>query len=388
VLLVSLVAVFRPLSSLMRNHKELRYLITPANVLWSTGAVIAADFKGAARPREAIGLDARPGPSWASRQKPLVVVLIVGETTRTANWGLAGYARQTTPELARLPVVSLPSVSSCGTNTEVSLPCMFAPVGRRDYDEERIRGQESALHVLARAGVAVHWRDNQSGCKGVCEGLPSEELSAVLAPGLCPDGRCFDEGLVRDLDERLQRARGTQVWVLHMLGSHGPSYYRRYPASFARFLPDCRKDELRDCSQEEIINAYDNSVLYTDHVVASAVSKLRAARDKVDSALIFVSDHGESLGENGLYLHGMPYAVAPKAQTEVPMVMWTSPGLAAAAGLRPNCLQTTLNGRSPEGLSHDLLFHTLLGLTDVRTQLHRPQLDLTSGCASSAVGAP
>ena len=186
------------------------------------------------------------------------------------------------------------------------------------------RGQESLLHVLARAGVAVHWRDNQSGCKGVCEGLPSEELSAVVAPGLCPEGRCFDGGLVQDLDERLQRARGTQVWVLHMLGSHGPSYFRRYPPPFARFQPECRQDELRNCSEQEIINAYDNSVLYTDHVVATAVSKLRAAQDRVDSALIFVSDHGESLGESGLYLHGMPYAIAPKVQTEVPMVMWTS----------------------------------------------------------------
>jgi lipid A ethanolaminephosphotransferase len=161
------------LSSLMRNQKELRYLITPGNVLWSLGVVVAANTRGAAKPRQPIGEDAQAGPRLAARSKPLLVVLVVGETARAANWGLNGYARQTTPQLARLPVVNFAEVTSCGTNTEVSLPCMFAPVGRRDYDEDRVRGSQSLLHVLARAGVGVDWRDNQSGCKGVCEGLPS-----------------------------------------------------------------------------------------------------------------------------------------------------------------------------------------------------------------------
>ena len=165
-------ATFQPLSSLMRNHKELRYLVTPANLLWSTGAVLAADTRALPAARQPIGLDAAHGPSWTQRTRPMVVVLVIGETARAANWGLGAYARQTTPRLASLPVINFAPVGSCGTNTEVSLPCMFAPVGRRDYDERRIRGQESLLHVAARAGVAVDWRDNQSGCKGVCDGLP------------------------------------------------------------------------------------------------------------------------------------------------------------------------------------------------------------------------
>jgi len=180
---------FQPLSSLMRNHKELRYLVTPANALWSLGSVLAADARGAAKPRQPIGLDAAPGPSWATRSKPQLLVIVVGETARSANWGLNGYARQTTPRLAQLPVLNFPATTACGTSTEVSLPCMFAPVGRRNYDEAAIRGSESLLHVLARAGVAVQWRDNQSGCKGVCEGL-GEELVSQLAPaGLCEGGR-------------------------------------------------------------------------------------------------------------------------------------------------------------------------------------------------------
>lgn len=383
-LAAALLAVFQPLSSLMRNQHELRYRITPASVLWSAGAVLAADARGAARPREPIGQDAAAGPSWPARQKPLVVIVVVGETARAANWGLSGAPRQTTPELAALPVVNFAQVRSCGTNTEVSVPCMFAPVGRRSYDEARIHGQQSLLHVAARAGVAVHWRDNQSGCKGVCEGLPNDSVESLQLPGACADGHCLDEGLVQDLDQRLAGARGTQLWVLHMLGNHGPSYFRRHPAAFTRFQPECRDDELRRCSIEQIVNAYDNALLYTDHVLATAIRTLRARAGEVDSALLFVSDHGESLGEQGLFLHGLPYAIAPEVQTRVPMVMWASAGLAQAAGLGVGCLDAELRRRAHEPASHDHLFHTVLGLLDVHTALYEPTLDLTHGCRVGA----
>lgn len=378
----ALMAVFQPFSSLMRNQKELRYRITPASVLWSTGAVLAADAKGAAKPRQPIGEDAVAGPSWAGRRKPLVVVLVVGETARAANWGLSGAPRQTTPQLATLPVVNFTDVTACGTNTEVSLPCMFAPVGRRNYDEDRIRGQQSLLQVLARAGVVVQWRDNQSGCKGVCEGVPSETVESLKLPGACADGRCLDEGLVQDLDARLAGARGTQLWVLHMLGNHGPSYFRRYPARFAQFQPECRQDDLRQCSVEQIVNAYDNALLYTDHVLATAIRRLQARAGEVDSALLYVSDHGESLGEQGLFLHGLPYAIAPEVQKRVPMVMWSSAGLEQAAGLKSGCLGPALQRQARTPVAHDHLFHTLLGLLDVRTTLHEPGLDLTDTCRS------
>ena len=180
-LVAALLLIFQPFASMMRNHKEMRYLATPLNLVWSTAAVGVAQVRGAARPRQPIGQDAQPGPAMATRARPLLMVLVVGETARAANWGLNGYTRQTTPELAALAAMSpsadngtgtgtllnFPDATACGTNTETSLPCMFAPVGRRDYDEARIRGSQSLLHVLARAGVAVHWRDNQSGCKGV-----------------------------------------------------------------------------------------------------------------------------------------------------------------------------------------------------------------------------
>ena len=371
-------AVFQPLASLMRQHKELRYLITPANAVWSLGRVIATEARGAAEPRQPIGLDARPGPSWAASPRPRVLVVVVGETARAANWGLSGYARQTTPQLAaRGDVINFTQVTSCGTNTEVSVPCMFAPVGRRDYDEARIRGSESLLHVLARAGAEVRWRDNQSGCKGVCDGLPAERVIDLSPPaGLCEDGRCFDEALLHRLDERIGPARGTHVIVLHEIGNHGPSYFRRHPRDFARFQPACEQDDLRLCSREQIVNAYDNDLLYTDDVLVRLIRKLAAQADRVDSALLYVSDHGESLGENNLFLHGIPYAIAPDVQKQVPMVMWFSPGFAPRIGLDTACLAQ----RAREPAAHDHLFHTVLGLLDVRTALHEPAWDLTAGC--------
>lgn len=379
VVVASGLSVFQPLASLMRNRPELRYQITPANVLWSAGRVLVADARGAARPRQAIGLDATRGPSWSGRSRPLVLVLVVGETARAANWGLNGYARQTTPRLATLPVVNFPDVVACGTSTEVSLPCMFAPVGRRDYDADRIRGQESLLHVLARAGATIDWRDNQSGCKGVCEGLPADTVAA-RAPDRCQGERCLDEGLIDDLDQRLARAAGTEVWVLHMLGNHGPSYFRRYPAAFARHTPACADDDLSRCGVDEIVNAYDNALLYTDHVLATAIERLSAHADAVDSALLYVSDHGESLGERGLFLHGAPYAIAPDVQTHVPMVAWASGGFEHAAGLKAGCLRPALQAAAGRTVRHDHLFHTVLGLLDVRTSLHEPDWDMVAGC--------
>lgn len=385
VFIVAIGSVYGPLASLMRNHREVRYLITPANVLWSTSAAVARELRGAASPRAPIGLDAAQGASWRHRARPLVVVLVVGESARDADWGLSFPYAGTTPQLAKLPVVNIGDVMACGTNTETSLPCMFAPVGRRDYDESRIRAQESLLHVLARAGVAVHWRDNQSGCKGVCDGLPGDRTDTEPDQDLCPQGRCFDEALVRDLNTRLAAASGTQLWALHMIGSHGPSYFRRVPPAFERFEPTCREDELPRCSLEAIRNAYRNTLVYADHVLAKAIETLQAHADRVDAALVYVSDHGESLGERGLFLHGFPHAIAPREQTRVPMMLWASSGFTRSVGLTDDCLQIMGQRAAATQVTHDHLFHTLLGLFDVTTALHEPAWDLTAVCRSATV---
>jgi lipid A ethanolaminephosphotransferase len=362
---VALFAVFQDAAALVRNHREVRHLVAPSNYLHAVAQVVAGDARTVARRQEPLGTDAVLGPSWSQRTKPALFVLIVGETARAANWGLDGYARQTTPELARIDgLLNFPDVQSCGTNTETSLPCMFSPWGRHDYDESRIRSHESLMHVLSHAGFRVLWRDNQSGCKGVCAGLSSERLEGL------------DEHLLDGLDRIVEDTHGNRVLVLHQLGSHGPAYASRYTAAFARFQPACRSAELRECTQAEIVNAYDNSLLYTDHVVASAIRFVQAQQGAYDTALLYVSDHGESLGEHNVYLHGLPRAIAPREQTQVPMVAWLSPGFARSAALDMECLRA----RAQQPASHDHLFHTVLGLLDVRTRVYDGAFDLSAGC--------
>ena len=372
--------VSQDLSSLMRTNKSMRYLITPGNYVYSLARVATADAVNATKPRVAVGTDAVAGPAWTDRSKPLLFILVVGETARAMNWGLNGYARQTTPELAALGVINFTDVGSCGTNTETSLPCMFSRIGRRDYDEDRIRGEESLLHVVSRAGFAVQWRDNQSGCKGVCEGLPMQKMAKTPDPSLCNGSECMDEILLKGLDAQLagDQGKGNHLIVLHQMGSHGPAYHRRAPEAFRRYTPTCDTAELHKCSTQAVVNAYDNSIAYTDHVLGEAVRFLQSQSDRYDTALLYVSDHGESLGENNLFLHGMPYAIAPAQQTQVPMVMWLSPTFTDSRQIDLACLRS----RATQRATHDNLFHTMLGLLDVQTSVYEPALDLVKGCRS------
>lgn len=383
----ALLADFSHLASLMRNHKALRYQVAPANVLYSGVRALLSDGVRAPAVRTPIGTDARLGPAWSHSTRPVLFVMVVGETARSANWGLSGYTRQTTPELARRTPIAWPRVDTCGTDTETSVPCIFARLGRRDYDESRIRREQSLLHVAARAGLGVEWIDNQSGCKGVCDGLPSRQVRPADHPGLCDGERCLDDALTLELDRSvaaMQAAAGgptaapaSRLIVLHMLGNHGPAYWRRYPADQAAYTPDCRSDDLSSCSREAIVNAYDNALRHTDRVLATTLDRLAALSSTHDVALLFVSDHGESLGEKGLYLHGMPYAIAPQEQTQVPMLLWLSDGYAQRFGVDRDCLERQVATAAP---SHDHLFPTLLGLLDVRTALHDERLDLAAGC--------
>jgi lipid A ethanolaminephosphotransferase len=335
--------------------------------------VLATDARRSGAPRDP------PEPAVravTAAHKPTLLVLVVGETARAANFSLNGYPRQTNPELARLAVVNFPHTAACGTSTEVSLPCMFSPFGRADYDEDRIRRHESLLHLLARAGLHVVWLDNQSGCKGVCEGLELRDLSRARLPGVCDAERCLDEILLHGLRDVVAQATGDTVVVLHQLGNHGPAYFRRYPAAFRRFEPACERRELADCTREQIVNAYDNALLYTDHLLARTIGYLDGLRDRYDVALLYVSDHGESLGEHGLYLHGMPYAIAPREQLEVPMLWWFASDSARSLDVDLACLRR----RAAEPASHDHVFHSVLGLLAVTTPRYRPQLDVFSGC--------
>jgi lipid A ethanolaminephosphotransferase len=381
---LSVLSVSRDLIPQMRNQPELRYLATPANYLYGLAAGGVRSLRSPAGPKMPIGMDAHVAPLAKGDAKPRVLVLVLGETARAASFSLLGYPRVTNPELSTLDVVAYGDVTSCGTATEASVPCMFSPYGREDYDEQRIRQSEGLLDVLVHGGYAVKWRDNQSGCKGVCKGagIDYRKLDASFAPELCDADECFDEILVRSLDAELAAVRGNTVIVLHMMGNHGPAYYRRYPKAFRRFTPDCRTATLRDCDRAAVVNAYDNAILYTDHVLAELVASLRRHAPGIAGAMLYVSDHGESLGESGLYLHGIPYAIAPEVQTHVPMIAWVSPELAAEDGLAWECMHQT----AEEPLSHDNLFDTVLGLTRIETAAHRPVRDVLNSCRA-ATGA-
>lgn len=368
------VTSLQTLSSFLRNQREVRYLVTPANVVVSLAKVISEDPPGKVRVQLPIGEDAVQQPAAGAR-KPRLLVVVVGETARAANWGLSGYARQTTPALAARNVVNYPDVTACGSSTEVSLPCMFSSYGRQNYDAKAIRGHQSVLHVLQRAGVHVLWRDNQSGCKGVCSGLEIQDLHARTDADVCEGNRCYDQILVKDLAKAARTRRGDQVIVLHMLGNHGPTYAERYPREFEQFIPVCKTSDLGKCERGQIVNAYDNALLYTDHVLGNTIDALAQITD-YNTAMLYVSDHGESLGENGLFLHGMPYAIAPKEQLHVPMVAWFSEGWQRQTRLDMRCVRQ----HASSAYSHDNLFHTLLGLTDVRTNLYRPKMDIYQSC--------
>ena len=364
-----LFALFADLSATMRNHGSVRYLINPLNSLY---ALIDLGVQSRARPAgppAPIGLDARIVSRPSGALAPLLV-LVVGETARADHFSLNGYARPTNPELTALgeQVLSLRNVMSCGTSTAASLPCMFSHLGKQAF-EASDGHQENLLDLVQRAGLGVLWVDNQSGCKGLCDRVPHVEI--------CNDDDCNDDAMLRDLDARLSalpaaaRERGVLL-VLHQMGSHGPAYYKRSPPERKPFMPECTTNVLQQCAHDTLINAYDNSIVTTDHVLAQTLHWLEGQRARYEPTLLYVSDHGESLGENNLYLHGLPYAVAPIEQKHVPMLLWP------AAGANAECLRGLQNAP----LSHDNLFHTALGILGIMATEYVGRLDALAPCRS------
>jgi lipid A ethanolaminephosphotransferase len=257
---------------------------------------------------------------------------------------------------------------------------MFSNLGRENFDRRKNQ-YEGLLDVLQRSGLAVLWIDNQSGCKGVCDRIPSVSTASNTKSPLCVSGECLDGVMLEGLDARIAAldpkrvARGVVI-VMHQMGSHGPAYHLRSPAAMKRFLPECTSAALQECSKEQLVNAYDNSIAYTDHVLGQAIGWLKTKSGQSDTAMIYVSDHGESLGENNLYLHGMPYSIAPDVQKHVPWLTWVSAGFQQAAGLSTDCLRAAQD----KEISHDNLFHSVLGFVDVQTSAYQRSLDVYAPC--------
>ena len=374
-------AFYKDYSSLLRNNRYLRDQVLPLNVVRHTHGYLKSLYSTRQQPLRAIGMDARrtPGP------RPKLVILVVGETARARNFQLNGYPRATNPQLSRKDgVISFRDVSSCGTATAISVPCMFSQMTREQYDEVRAATEENLLDILQRTGVGVLWRNNNNGgCKGVCERVPTEDMPALKVAGPCinADGTCHDDVLLHQLGARIDTLNGDALIVLHQLGSHGPTYFERYPAASRAFSPTCDSNQIQHCSNEALVNTYDNTLVHTDHVLGKAIDLLQGYSDQRDVALIYVSDHGESLGERGMYLHGTPYFIAPREQTQVPLVMWFSPHFGREAGLDMACLRRNALHKAH---SHDNVFHSLLGLFGVSSAVYQRDLDVFAGCRASA----
>jgi lipid A ethanolaminephosphotransferase len=381
VIVAVLLAIFQDYASIMRNHTQLRYLVNPLNSFYAIGMVATKPFQRNNQTLLPIGRDAKVAALKQS-DKPPLLLLVLGETARMGNFGVNGYERPTTPELAKENIISLKGVMSCGTSTATSVPCMFSHLGKEEF-EGRKNNYESLIDVLNHAGFAVLWIDNQSGCKGVCERVPQALTKELKHPTLCKNGECFDEIMLHELDQRIQvlpaerRAKGVVI-VMHQMGSHGPAYYKRVPDNFRRFQPECKSNALQECSREQVVNSFDNTILYTDYFLAQAIQWLKKSEATSAPALLYVSDHGESLGENNVYLHGLPYRVAPDVQKRVPWITWLSPRFEKQSGL----INTCLKNKTDAALTHDNYFHSVLGLMNVSSEVYQEKLDVHASCRS------
>jgi lipid A ethanolaminephosphotransferase len=365
-------------ASVGRLHRDLMLTLNPFIPIGSVARFVFASEEDRNIVRRPLGTDAHQR-SASANGKPRVTIIVAGETGRAQNFSLGGYPRETNPEMKARGVVYFSNATSCGTSTAVSLPCMYSVYPRSDYTHRKGLETDNLTDILGHAKINVEWWDNDTGSYGVANRIPYRFLPDAADPRFCTDGECLDTVLLDKLDSWLANVKSDSVLVLHQLGSHGPAYYRRYPDDFRRFTPDCRTPEFGACKPEEIVNAYDNSILFTDHVVAKVIDNLKARQDSISAAMVYVSDHGESLGENGLYLHGAPYIIAPAEQTRAPMITWLSPDFSVASGIDTACLAA----KAADPVSHDNFFHSILGLMDVATTVYDPTLDLFAGCRRS-----
>ena len=366
-------ANFKFTSYFSRENRDLRVYITPLYAIDSIKGFIRHERAKNKAPLKIIGADAKQLHQGINRR---VGIMLVGETARWDHFSLNGYLRETNPELKKLDIINYANTSSCGTSTAYSVPCMFSFLDANDYSPSEAATQTNVLDVLKTAGVEVYWIDNNSSCKGVCKRIGEINMRKTPDPesAFYKDGQLFDEAMINQVDKVLANTSETSdvLIVLHMLGSHGPKYYKRYPDKFSQFKPACHKATPQECTDKEIINAYDNTILYTDYVLKQLISYLKTKQSDKDTFLIYASDHGESLGENGVYLHGLPKFLAPEAQTHVPMLTWFSKSFIK----NENLDLAKMNTLKDELVSHDNLSHTILSAFDIKTSLYQSTLDL------------
>ena len=375
-LLLSLVVMFASLflfsksyTSFFREHKSLRFTVNPLYWIYSTGKYINLTYNSGSVVVKPMGTDAHI--PHENQIKKLVIV-VVGEAARADHFSLNGYKRETNPKLKKEDVINFSKAYSCGTSTAVSVPCMFSLLDREHYSYKKGRAQENVLDVLKHTKkVALLWRDNNSDSKGVALRIPYEDYKIPQNNTICVEGECRDIGMLKGLDKFIAKQQGKDILiVLHQMGNHGPAYYKRYTKAYEKFTPVCRTNQLEECSREEIANAYDNAILYTDNFLSSVIAFLKRYDAEYQTAMLYLSDHGESLGEKGLYLHGMPYFMAPDAQKHIGALIWLG------RKTKENLDIAHLKEVAQKSLSQDNLADSLLGLFGVKTEVYHPKMDI------------
>ena len=362
-------------TSFFREHKPLRYHVNPIYWIYSIGKYINTTFNSGPIIVKTIGDDAKikEEVKHDEVEKTELIIMVVGEAARANRFSLNGYEKETNPLLKKEEITNFSNMYSCGTSTAESVPCMFSIFDKADYDYKKGISTENVLDVLKHTKyVNVLWRDNNSDSKGNALRVDFEDFRTSKTNTICEeDGECRDEGMLVGLDEYIKKHKGEDILiVLHQMGNHGPAYYKRYPKEFEKFTPVCKSNQLEECTQEEVSNAYDNAILYTDYFLSKVINFLKPYSNDYETAMVYMSDHGESLGENGIYLHGLPYFMAPDEQKHIGALMWFD-------GDIKNEIDTVkLNTYKNNSFSQDNLFHTLLGLFEVETQVYKKEMDI------------
>jgi len=356
-------------TSFFREHKPLRFTVNPIYWIYSTGKYISLTYNRGSTLIKPMGLDATIDDHNKTKK---LVIMVVGEAARADHFSLNGYERETNPKLKKEDIINFSHAYSCGTSTAVSVPCMFSLLDRGDYSYKKGLAQENVIDVLKHTKkVALLWRDNNSDSKGVALRIPYENYRIPEHNSICVEGECRDIGMIKGLDTFIAKQKEKDILIiLHQMGNHGPAYYKRYTKDYEKFTPVCRTNQLESCSQEEIANAYDNAILYTDNFLSKVIEFLKKYDNTYQTAMLYMADHGESLGENGFYLHGLPYFMAPDAQKHIAALLWL--GRKSKKTLPENHLKNISN----QTFSQDNLSDSLLGLFDVKTEVYHPKMDI------------
>ncbi|MEO1953530.1 MAG: phosphoethanolamine--lipid A transferase [Campylobacterales bacterium] len=363
IIIIMIVSFSKFYTSFFREHKPLRYYTNPTYWIYGTGKYINETYNTVDKTLKTIGEDAK---IVTTDKKPNLVIMVVGEATRADKLSLNGYNKETNPLLKKEEIINFSNFYSCGTSTAESVPCMFSVFARDDYNYQKGKYTENVLDILNKTNdIEILWRDNNSDSKGVATRVSYQDYKSSKNNPIC-DEECRDEGMLVGLDEFIKNSKKKNILiVLHQMGNHGPAYYKRYTKEFKKFTPVCKTNQLEKCSKEEINNAYDNAVLYTDYFLSKTINLLKKY-PQYKASMLYISDHGESLGEHGIYLHGLPYFMAPDEQKHIASIFWSN----------DKNYYKLLENKQDKEFSQDNLFHTLLGLFNVKTKVYKKDLDM------------